>query len=265
MATFGKSDPILKIVLFGPESGKSTGYLKGKIFQQFAPFAWIPGENGFSSGVGLNLFNHRPFKLTFLSFGRANIKQEKSPYSLNTNQLWFLKWNEATQIFEHQVNSGFYLKEKFKSSRILNEFFKIQPSVKKECSDAFGFVYLFNNEHLASLDMTCVENKLIVEEFYNVELHLLMKEVSKKHPLLVLSCNSNQKQNNVFESSVNEKRPSSQSISCFQIVKLLRLNELDRDCLVVDCNVERDQMHEIGQGLDWILHKTESRFYDNID
>lgn len=108
--------------------------------------------------------------------------------------------------------------------------------------DASGFIYVIDNEHLAGLDMTCEESIRVIEN-YKLELNSLMKEMSKEYPLLILSCNSRDTSREI------------QSLSCSKIIELLRPYELDREWLVIDCNVLQHQMTEIVSGFEWILNE----------
>lgn len=112
--------------------------------------------------------------------------------------------------------------------------------------DASGFIYVIDNEHLAGLDMTCEESIRVIEN-YKLELNSLMKEMSKEYPLLILSCNS-------------RDNSSIQSLSCSKIIELLRPYELEREWLVIDCNVLQHQMTEIVSGFEWILNEIEASF-----
>ena len=132
--------------------------------------------------------------------------------------------------------------------------YELHPRVKEACSDANGFIYVMDNEHLSSMnssDSTEKINKL--NENYKTELQILMNEVNPDLPLLVLSLKANDLASENF--SMSDKK----TLSCVDIVHIMELNKLKQDWLMRDCQIFQPKMKDIMFGFEWILNELDQR------
>lgn len=212
-----------KIVMFGPGLETTTSCLVTKILwnSEFKTLGMIPGKDGYGSGIKLKLYNHKPFNLTILY---TNVKKlrKSNKHNLEHNRLLTCKKGEQDELV-----------------------YELQPQVKEACADATAFVYIIDNKHLKHLidtnDMKEIDN-------YRFELNVLMKEVNKNLPLLILSCNTNQ---------ANDKL--SKGMSCVNIVDCLDIMSLDREWSIRDCEIFQDKLKDVVLGFEWILNNVNNK------
>lgn len=207
---------IEKLIMFGPGLETTTSCLVTKILwdSEFKTLGMIPGRDGYGSGIKLKLLNNQPFNLTILY---TNVKKIRSSnkHCLDHNRLLV-----ANQIDSEQI------------------VYEVQPQVKDACADALGYVYIIDSMHFKKL---IEENDVKEIENYKFELNVLMKELDKSLPLLILSCYTND--NNEILSPM----------SCAKIVEYLDITKLDREWCIKDCHIFKDKLSDATFGFQWIL------------
>ncbi|RNA32110.1 F-box only 4 isoform X1 [Brachionus plicatilis] len=217
-----RSEPkIDKLVMFGPGLETTTSCLVTKILwdSDFKTLGMIPGKDGYGSGIKLKLFNSKPFNLTILYTNVKKIRSS-SKHCLDQNRLLVATQNENDQVYE------------------------LQPRVREACSDAVGFVYIIDSMHLKKL----IEDNDVKEiENYRFELKVLMKEMDKNLPLLILSCNT------------NKDTESMSPISCAKIIEYLDIANLDREWCIRDCQIFQDKLKDAVLGFEWILSSVNNK------
>jgi hypothetical protein len=228
------NETLSKIVMFGPGLETSTSCLVTNILwkSEFKTIGMIPGKDGYGSGVKLKLFNHKPFNLTILYTNVSKIRTTNN-HEINSNRL----------IISKQDNLNNQL------------LYELQPQVKEACSDADGFIYVIDNDHLGSISKEHFKNvgsdasaSIKPIDNYHIELNTLMKEANKNLPLLILSC------------GVSEQKSQHSAFSCAQIVKELELNKTDREWQVRDCQIFQDKMKDITMGFEWLLNNLDQKY-----
>ena len=216
---------IPKLVLFGPGLETSTSCLVTNILwkSEFKTVGMIPGKDGYGAGIKLKLFNHRPFNLTILYTNNSQMRSKNSSHNLNENRLLLDK-----------------------SSDEVSSFYELNPRVREACADAHGFVYVIDNNSL-SMEFDKIGDN------YRTELSILMREVDRKMPLLILSLNTNDL---TQQGSANKQR-----LSCVNIIELLELNRLEQEWQIRNCEIFQPKMKDIILGFEWILNELDQNNY----
>lgn len=215
-----------KLIMFGPGLETTTSCLVTNILwkSEFKTTGMIPGKDGYGSGIKLKLFNHKQFNLTILYTNVSKVRNQNN-HDANANKL-LVKVSNTDDAYE------------------------VQPQVKEACADGSGFIYVIDNQLLASLESDDAQTTAKVIENYKLELFTLMKEANGELPLLILSCNTKMP---------NEPR-AQPLLSCAQIVEMLELYKLEREWQIINCNIFQDKMKDIVMGFEWILNEIDQSF-----
>lgn len=216
---FGSSSEskIDKLIMFGPGLETTTSCLVTKILwdSEFKTLGMIPGRDGYGSGIKLTLFDNKPFNLTILYTNVKKIRSS-SKHSLDHNRLLVASKKENEQLI-----------------------YEVQPQVRDACVDAFGYVYIIDSFHFKKL---IEENDVKEIDNYKFELNVLMKELDKRLPLLILSCYT------------NENDEGMSPMPCAKIVEYLDITKLDREWCIKDCHIFKDKLKDATFGFQWILN-----------
>lgn len=137
----------------------------------------------------------------------------------------------------------------------------MNPRVKEACSNAHGFVYVIDNDHLSALNGSDVKDDMLqLNENYRTELNVLMNEIGADVPLLILSLKANSLKN--MTSDRRSGDAATKSLSCVDIIHVLELNKLKQNWQTRNCQIFQPRMKDITLGFEWILNELDLKCID---
>jgi hypothetical protein len=235
-----------KIVMFGPGLETTTSCLVTNILwkSEFKTIGMIPGKDGYGSGIELKLYNHKPFNLTILYTNVSKVRNNSDSRPLSENRLFQTKSDKSVSTADDE------------------DTYELQPQVREACADALGFIYVIDNKNLSKIKRTDLNSYHI--QNYKTELTVLMKQVNPNLPLLILSCNTNEEQNekvSTVDSFINDSKVKSADLSCLDIIQELELHKLkNTEWQIRNCELFQHKMKDIVLGFEWMLNKLDQKY-----